>query len=72
MSKRGEIALPPGWKGDGTGFGFEHDSGAAVIRDTEKNPTSGIIEWCAIPVKGDPTYTGQDLHSAFAVALEAR
>ena len=68
MARNHGFVAPPGWKVDGW-LRYKHDTGASVFRDPTPNPATEIIEWAAIPNGGDPVYCGQDLNSAFAIAL---
>jgi len=58
------VKTPDGWTDKGHAM-FEFEDGATIER--EINPDGGIIEWCVLTAGGELIYTGQDLHSAFAL-----
>jgi len=64
MANRNVVPLPKGWTSLGHAR-YEHENRAIVERNI--NPDNGIIEWCVLTVDGEVEYTGQDMHSAFAV-----
>ena len=70
MSRNERYRPPPGWVSTGWLEYTNEKTGAVVMRDTDLNPETGLIEWVVLLVEGDPVYTGQNLHDAFAIGSE--